>query len=361
MYKNLVKTSLFLLNLPPFLYLSSFLLFFSLPLYPAPLKAKPKTILVTGGAGFIGSHVNKDLCDAGYQTIILDNLYRGSREAVYKAIFIEGDFGNAHLLDQIFKDYLIDAVMHFGGLKDVGESTQEPIRYYSTNVGSTLVLLEAMLRHEVKIFVFSSSAAIFGQPLMENITEEHPCNPINPYGHSKLMIETILKDLDKAYGLRYSCLRYFNAAGGDPDGVIKNHQLKNSNLIPIILRSLEEPNGHVTVFGMDHKTFDGTCIRDYIHVKDISAAHITVMEKLFNGEHSQNYNLGNGKGFSVNEVIDTIEKVTGRKINVTASSRREGDPPKLIASSQKAKNELGWEPYFPSLETMVEHAWQAMP
>lgn len=321
---------------------------------------QPKTVLVVGGAGFIGSHVNKDLIDAGYRSIVLDNLYRGTADAAYKATFIEGDYADAKLLDKIFENNSIDAVLHFAALKDLGESMREPMRYYSVNVASTLVLLDAMLRHDVKVFIFSSSAAIFGVPQSEYVAEDHPCNPISPYGHSKLMMETILNDLEHAHGLRYSCLRYFNVAGGDPDGIIKNRQTKENNIIPIALRSLQRSDGTITVFGTDHPTPDGTCVRDYVHVKDVGVAHVTVLEKLFNGESALKYNLGNGLGYSVREVINAVEKVTGRKLDVIESGRREGDPAILISASGKAERELGWKREFSDLETMVEHAWQAM-
>ena len=319
-----------------------------------------KTVLVVGGAGYIGSHVNKDLIDAGYKSIVLDNLYRGTEDAVYKAIFIEGDYADADLLESIFTAYPIDAVLHFAALKDLGESMREPMKYYSVNVASTLVLLEAMIKHEVKIFIFSSSAAVFGIPQSDYVAEEHPCHPISPYGHSKLMIETILNDLAHTHGLRYSCLRYFNVAGGDPEGFIKNHQTKENNLIPIALRSLQRSDGSITIFGTDHPTPDGTCIRDFVHVKDIGTAHVTVLEKLFNGETALKYNLGNSQGFSVREVINALENVTGKKLNVIESGRREGDPAILISASGKAERELGWQREYSSLETMVEHAWQAM-
>lgn len=319
-----------------------------------------KWVLVTGGAGFIGSHVNKMLHLAGYETVVLDNLIRGNRKAVKNGVFIEGNVGDSTTLDSIFKSYPISAVMHFAALTDVGESVQDPLRYYQNNLANTLTLLDSMRRNGIKVFIFSSTAAIFGLPREKQITESHPCLPINPYGQSKLMVETTLQDCDRAYGIRACCLRYFNAAGGDPDGEIKNYKAKESNLIPIILRSLGKTEGAVTVFGTDYSTTDGTCIRDYIHVEDLARAHILAMEKLLNGAPSSQYNLGNGHGFSVREVIAAVEKVTAQHIKVIEGPRRPGDPPVLVASSEKAQRELNWHPQYPSLEDMIAHAWLAI-
>lgn len=318
-----------------------------------------KTILVVGGAGFIGSHVNKALQKAGYETLVLDNLEHGNVKAIPNTIFFEGDMGNAPLLDSIFSSHHIDAVMNFAALKDVGESMSQPTKYYVNNISSTLTLLDTMIRHEVKMFVFSSSAAIFGSPESAFISEDHTCQPINPYGQSKLMMETILKDLDRANGLRFCSLRYFNVAGGDPEGVIKNYQEKESNLIPVVLRNLQKQRP-ITVFGTDYPTPDGTCIRDYIHVEDLSQAHIAAMEKMFAGAPSNFYNLGNGKGYSVLEVIAAAEKVTGLKVTVLLTNRRAGDPALLLADSEKAQQELDWHPSYGSLEAMIEDAWNAM-
>lgn len=322
--------------------------------------SQKKTLLITGGAGYIGSHVNKYLFDAGYQTIVLDNLYSGTENSIYKSIFIKGDFGDKKLLDQIFEKYSVDAVLHFAAYKYVGESVKDPLKYYSNNVASTINLLETMLKNNVKVFIFSSSAAIFGTPECEVISENHPCNPINPYGKSKLMVEMILKDLGYSYGLKYSCLRYFNAAGGDPAGVIKNHQSNENNLIPLVLRNIQQKNINITVYGTDHPTRDGTCIRDFVHVMDLGAAHFIILEKIFKGESSLYYNLGNGKGYSVKEVISAAEKVTQKKVHIIEAERREGDPSILISASEKAKKELHWEPHFSTLEVMIDHAWNAM-
>lgn len=319
-----------------------------------------KMVLVTGGAGFIGSHVNKMLQKAGYDTVVLDNLTKGNRNTVIDGVFIEGDIASPKMLDNIFQNYPINAVMHFAALTDVGESVTDPLKYYQNNLAYTINLLDAMRRNNVKTFIFSSTAAIFGLPREKYITELHVCHPINPYGHSKLMVESILQEADRANGIRSCCLRYFNAAGGDPDGIIKNYKTKESNLIPVILRSLKQPNGAVTIFGTDYSTSDGTCIRDYIHIEDLGTAHIVAMEKLLEGAPSCVYNLGNGQGFSVRQVIDATEKITGLKVKVIEGERRPGDPPILVASSEKAQRELGWQPKYPSLEDMITHAWQAI-
>lgn len=318
-----------------------------------------KWVLVVGGAGFIGSHVNELLYRHGYQTVVLDNLSKGNREAIHHGIFIEGDIADADLLSKIFETYPIDAVMHFAAFLEVGESVVEPLKYYINNVANTLNLLETMRRHEVNIFIFSSSAAIFGNPQERYVTESHPCHPINPYGQTKLMMETILHDLGRASNLRYCCLRYFNVAGGDPAGLIKNYKTKDANLIPIVLRNIKQ-EALVNIFGTDYPTPDGTCIRDYIHVQDLGAAHIAAMERLLSGAPSTSYNLGNGQGFSVREVIAAAEAVTGKTVRVVEGARRPGDPAVLVASSKKAKEELGWEPRYTSLEEIIEHAWNAM-
>ena len=319
-----------------------------------------QTILITGGAGYIGSHVNKQLDEAGYQTVVLDNLSTGDKNAVTRGTFIEGDIANSELLDEIFKSRKIDAVMHFAAFTDVGESVIDPFKYYRNNVCHTLNLLHAMERNHVRIFIFSSTAAIFGLPQADKIAETHPKNPINPYGESKLMVEQILADAENAYGLRSCCLRYFNAAGGDPDGEIKNFKKKESNLIPVILRSLNNGDHSVKIFGTDYPTPDGTCIRDYIHILDLGQAHIQAMEQLFNNGPSARYNLGNGRGFSVKEVISTAEHVTKIPVKAINGEKRPGDPPLLLADSRKAADELGWKPHYSSLEQMISHAWKAL-
>lgn len=319
-----------------------------------------KTILVVGGAGFIGSHINKMLHQAGYQTIVLDNLSIGNQKAVTRGIFIEGDIADTKLLNELFNQYPIDAVMHFAAFIDVGESIHEPYKYYLNNVANTINLLEQMRHHDVKTCIFSSTAAVFGIPQTLPVSEEHPCLPINPYGASKLMVERILKDFDQAYGIKSSSLRYFNAAGGDPEKEVKNFKKRESNLIPLILRSLKNGGPPIKIFGTDYPTSDGTCIRDYIHILDLGQAHIKAMERLWKGEPSASFNLGNGNGFSVREVIRAIEKVTGMQVPFIEGIRRAGDPPILVADAKKAKKILDWRPNYPELEQMIQHAWDAL-
>lgn len=321
---------------------------------------KQKIILVVGGAGYIGSHVNKMLNQAGYKTVVLDNLSKGDSRSVIKGTFVQGDMGKEEDLDKIFTTYPIDAVFHFAAFTDVGESVEHPYNYYKNNLCNTLNLLNAMLRYQIKTFIFSSTAAIFGEPQAKKIEEDHPCHPINPYGQSKLMVENILKDFDKAYGIKFCALRYFNAAGGDPDGELKNYQKKSNNLIPIVLNCIKNDKP-VTIFGTDYPTLDGTCIRDYIHIWDLGNAHITAMEELWNGAPSNFYNLGNGEGYSVREVIHAAERVTRHSVELIEGRRRPGDPPILIADATKARVDLRWEIRYPRLEEMIEHAWNAIP
>lgn len=317
-------------------------------------------VLVVGGAGFIGSHVTKMLSRSGYHPIVFDNLSSGHREAVTCGTFIHGDLANPKDLQDVFERYPIIAVMHFAALIDVGESVIDPAKYYIHNVSYTLNLLEAMRKFGVYTLIFSSSAAIFGTPHEVPMPETHPCRPISPYGHTKLIVEQILQDCDHAYGIKSSCLRYFNAAGGDPKGEIKNHKLKETNLIPLVLRSLKDPSKTVTIFGTDYPMLDGTCIRDYIHLEDLGSAHILAMEKLLQGGSSTNYNLGNGNGFSVRQVISAAEEATGLKVKAIEGPRRPGDPPILVADALKARTELGWNPVYPNLKEMISHAWLAL-
>lgn len=320
---------------------------------------KKKLILVTGGAGFIGSHVNEMLYDAGYESVVFDNLSKGNANAILHGTFVKGDLADVKALDEIFKKYPFDAVMHFAAFTDVGESVTDPALYFKNNVVNTINLLEAMRKHGVKNLIFSSSAAVYGNPQTEKITEQHPCIPINPYGETKRIVEKILKGYEKAYDLKYCSLRYFNAAGGDPKHQIKNYKKKENNLIPLALKSLKE-KGTLTIFGTDYPTKDGTCVRDYIHVYDIGSAHILAMESLLKGGESATYNLGNGNGFTIREVIAATEKVTGQKLKIKEGARRPGDPPILVADFTEAKKKLGWKPKYSDLETMIDHAWKAL-
>lgn len=315
-----------------------------------------KKILVVGGAGFIGSHVNKLLNLKGFDTVVLDNLSTGSREAVVAGTFVQGDFGDKSLLKKLFQQHNFDAAIHFAALTDVGESIRHPNIYYSNNVVKTLALLDSMIKREVKALIFSSSAAVYGIPQHGLVKETDPLNPINPYGQTKAVVENILKDYDRAFSFKSCSLRYFNAAGGDPQGEIKNRKKKENNLIPIVLRSLREEK-EVTIFGTDYPTPDGTCIRDYVHVMDLAEAHILALEKLLQGGSSSCYNLGNGRGYSVKEVIQAAQNTAGQKVIVNEGPRRPGDPPILMADSEKAKEELGWRQKFPDLKDMIRHAW----
>lgn len=322
------------------------------------IENKPK-VLVVGGAGFIGSYVNKLLNQKGFETIVLDNLSHGSEDSIIAGKFIKGGLEDMELLDQIFSTYKINVVMHFAAYKDVGESCTQPDKYYLNNVCNSLTLFRSMVKNNVKYLIFSSSAAIFSSVEERAITEDFPCKPLSPYGHSKAMVEQILKDFDKAYPLKYCSLRYFNAVGGDPEGVIKNREKGATNLIPCALRSLKNGSS-ITVFGTDYPTRDGTCIRDYVHIHDLAIAHILAMEYLLAGNVSNEFNLGCGSGFTVFEVFKAIEKVTGRKLDIIKGERRPGDAPVVIANPEKANKELGWYPSF-SLEMMVKDAWQSMP
>lgn len=322
------------------------------------MKNNKKHILVTGGAGFIGSHVNKLLHQSGYQTVVLDNLSHGQRENVTYGHFVQGDIGDAQLLDKLFKSYSIEGVMHFAAWIDVGESVKDPLKYYDNNVVKTLTLLNAMRHHQINHFVFSSTAAVYGLTERQNVIETDPCYPINPYGQSKLMVENILRDLDIAYGLRSCCLRYFNAAGGDPEAKISIKKCNDSNLIPRVLEAASKPGASITIFGTDYPTQDGTCIRDYIHVMDLASAHLLAMEQLLQGAPSACYNLGNGQGFSVRQVIEATEKVIGIKIPFKEGARRAGDPAILIANAEKAAVELRWKQSYPALEIIIDHAWK---
>lgn len=319
------------------------------------------TILVVGGAGYIGSYINQMLDAKKYKTVVLDNLSRGSRAAVTKGIFIQGDLNDPVLLKKIFSSYKIDAVMHFAASIDVGESVVNPLKYYENNVCATINLLKTMLAHQVNRFIFSSSAAVYGLPQTDRITEETPCYPINPYGQSKLMIETVLHDLYAANGLQYCALRYFNATGGDPSGKFKNYNSKRteSNLIPLLFKSLQEKTV-IRINGTDYPTPDGTCIRDYIHIEDLGNAHLAALEKMGEDGCAEAYNLGNGQGYSIRQVIAAVETVTGMKIRWVEGARRPGDPPSLIAVSEKAQKQLHWKPQYSNLEQMIAHAWQAL-
>ncbi|MEH2210381.1 UDP-glucose 4-epimerase GalE [Nostoc sp.] len=319
------------------------------------------TILVTGGAGYIGSHTVLALKKAGYGVVILDNLVYGHSDLVEKVLQVEliiGDTSDRALLDHVFKTHDIAAVMHFSAYAYVGESVSDPAKYYRNNVLGTLTLLEAMLTASVKKFVFSSTCATYGVPEFVPIPETHPQNPINPYGATKLMVERILSDFDVAYGLQSVRFRYFNAAGANPDGLLGEDHNPETHLIPLVLMTALGKRESISIFGTDYPTPDGTCIRDYIHVNDLADAHILGLEYLLKGGDSEVFNLSNGSGFSVKEVIAAVEEVTGISIPVEERDRRPGDPPVLIGTSEKARTILGWQPHYPSIKDIVADAWQ---
>ena len=314
-------------------------------------------VLVCGGAGYIGSHMAKCLAARGVEVTVLDNLSTGHREAVRWGHLIEADLMDPLALDSTFSRQRFDAVMHFCARSLVGESMIEPYAYYANNVTGTLNLLEAMRRHEVDRLVFSSTAAVFGLPLTDLIDEDHPKTPINPYGASKLMVERILVDAAPAYGLRSVALRYFNAAGASPDGDIGESHQPETHLIPNVLRSALGIGPALKVFGADYPTPDGTCIRDYVHVDDLADAHMLALDYMQHAPGAHAFNLGNERGFSVREVIRVAERVTGRTIPHEIAPRRQGDPPVLVAASERARQVLGWNPRHTGLDPIIQSAW----
>jgi UDP-glucose 4-epimerase len=318
-------------------------------------------ILVTGGAGYIGSHAALELLRSGHEVVILDNLVYGHEDlvrAVLPGELVVGSTLDRQLLDRIFQEHDISAVMHFAAYAYVGESVHHPTKYYENNVVGSFTLLRAMLDHGIKQFIFSSTCATYGIPHQLPIPEDHPQQPINPYGKSKLMVEQMLADLAVAHGLRSVIFRYFNAAGADPQGRLGEDHQPETHLIPLVLLSALDRHRDITILGTDYDTFDGTCIRDYIHVSDLATAHLLGLEYLLAGKPSQVFNLGNGNGFSVRQVIDCAQQVTGRKLSVKLGDRRQGDPPVLLGSSAKAREVLQWQTQYPDLETIISHAWQ---
>ena len=316
-------------------------------------------ILVCGGAGYIGSHAVHALVEKGEQVVIVDNLQTGHRGALNPAAkFYEGDIRDAALLDKIFTENKIEAVIHFAANSLVGESMEKPLLYFNNNVYGMQVLLEAMVRHGVDKIVFSSTAATYGEPKRVPIHEDDETCPTNTYGETKLTMEKMMKWVSRANGVRYVSLRYFNAAGALPDGSIGEDHKTETHLIPLILQVPTGRRDHITVFGDDYPTPDGTCLRDYIHVVDLADAHVLALEYLRKGGASDIFNLGNGQGFSVKEMIAAAEKATGRSIKVEIGARRAGDPAQLIASSEKARTVLGWEPQFTDVEQVIGTAWK---
>ena len=315
-------------------------------------------ILICGGAGYIGSHINKHLNREGYETVVFDNLVYGHREAVKWGTFVQGDLSNTDEIRSVFEKYKIDAVFHFAAYAYVGESVENPEKYYYNNVVNTLNLLKVMREYGCNKIIFSSTCATYGEPQQVPITEDMPQNPINPYGVTKLAVERIFKDYRSAYGLRFAVLRYFNAAGADPDGEIGESHTPETHIIPLVLDAASGKRPDVEVFGTDYDTPDGSCIRDYIHVMDLARAHLLALHYLEKGGAGDFFNLGNAIGTSVLEVIASVKRVTGRSFRVTLADRRAGDPAKLVGSSEKAQKILGWKPMFGDIDTIVEHAWK---
>jgi len=314
-------------------------------------------ILVVGGAGYIGSHMVWLLGQMGARATVLDDLSSGHRDAVIGAELVHGSLADEALLDLVLTKGRFDAVMHFASFIQVGESVRDPAKYYRNNVANTLNLLQAMHRHGVKRFVFSSTAAVYGNPAYVPIDEAHPQQPINPYGRSKLMIEQVLADFARAYGMQSVCLRYFNAAGAHPEALLGERHDPETHLIPLVLQAASGRQPHITVYGRDYDTPDGTCIRDYIHVMDLAQAHWQALQYLMDDGSSAVFNLGNGQGFSVQEVIEVSRQVSGRAISVQEGERRAGDPPRLVADARLAREVLGWQPQYAELETIVRDAW----
>lgn len=315
-------------------------------------------VLVAGGAGYIGSQVTLDLARHGHQPVVFDNLSKGHRSAVKAGRLVEGDLHDYELVKKVLIEEKIEAVIHLAAFSLVGESVQDPGKYFHNNISNGIILLDAMRACGVKYFVLSSTAAVYGEPEQTPITEDHPKKPTNPYGFSKLTLEGILEAYDRAYGLRYISLRYFNAAGADPEGEIGEDHRPESHLIPIILQAALGLRNEIQLFGTDYPTPDGTCIRDYIHVADLSQAHLLALEALLGGAPSNIYNLGNGQGYSNREVIETARRITNQPIRVSEAPRRPGDPAILVASSDRIKRDLGWKPKYPALEEIIATAWQ---
>jgi UDP-glucose 4-epimerase len=319
-------------------------------------------VFVVGGAGYIGSHVCKELARRGYTPVVFDNLEYGHRDLARWGEFILGDLANPEQIRLAFACYPVSAVMHFAAYTYVGESVSEPDKYYRNNVAGTLNLLRTMREFGVDRFIFSSTAAVYGEPKIVPIPENHVQWPINPYGWSKFMVERVIEDFGRAYGLKSAALRYFNAAGADPDGETGERHDPETHLLPLVLQAAMGMRENITVFGTDYATSDGTCVRDYVHVSDLADAHVLALEYLgtegvsAKGEASV-FNLGNGQGFSVREVIETANNVTGLDIPVVEGQRRAGDPPRLVAASQKANDVLGWTPRYARLDDIVRTAW----
>ncbi|MDR3415444.1 MAG: UDP-glucose 4-epimerase GalE [Nevskia sp.] len=315
-------------------------------------------VMVVGGAGYIGSHMCKMLAEHGHDVVVCDNLSTGHAEALHWGRLVHCRLSDSVTLDQVFSAARFDAVMHFAADSIVSDSVADPLRYYRNNVAETIALLEVMRRHDVNNFIFSSTAAVFGEPTQTLIDESHPVQPINPYGKSKVMVEQILGDVVATGVLRAVALRYFNAAGADPSGLIGESHNPETHLIPRILRKATGEALDFGVFGEDYPTADGTCVRDFVHVSDLCSAHLLALEFLGHNAGFHTFNLGNGQGYSVRQVLDATQQVIGRKMTVPVYAKRKGDPARLVASSEKAYNIMGWAPLYPDIHDIIESAWK---
>ena len=314
-------------------------------------------VLVTGGAGYIGSHMAKLLVETGAQVTVLDDLSTGHPEAVRGRDFVKGDIADVSFTKKLLQEKAIEAVVHFAASSLVGESMADPLKYYRRNIGGTAALLQAMREAKVTRIVFSSTAAVYGDPVRIPIDEAHPTQPVNPYGASKLAVERMLSDCSAAYGIGAVVLRYFNAAGADPSGDLGERHDPETHLIPLVLQAAAARRESISVYGNDWPTRDGTCVRDYIHVSDLCVAHLQALEWLANGGRYEVFNLGNGEGATVLEVIEAARRVTGKPIKIVPSPRRAGDPPSLVADASKARRVLGWQPARADIEDIVRDAW----
>jgi UDP-glucose-4-epimerase GalE len=321
------------------------------------MNSKP-SVVVAGGAGYIGSHMVRMLQDTGYHAVVVDNLATGHADAAGTATFRDGDIGDRAFMGAVLREFRPECVMHFAAASLVGESVVQPAKYWRNNLVQTLNLLDTMLECEVRQFIFSSTAAVFGNPVEVPMTESHPTQPINPYGQSKLAVEKALADYGQAYGLRSIVFRYFNAAGAHPDGSLGERHEPETHLIPLVLQVASGRREFIARFGSNFDTRDGSCIRDYIHVQDLCEAHLLALQRLAAGAASTTYNLGNGAGHSVTEVIAAARRVTGHPIPLRDDPPRAGDPPVLVADAKRARAELGWNPKYPDIETIFAHAWQ---
>lgn len=317
-----------------------------------------KNILVVGGAGYIGAHMVKLLGKSGFNPVTLDNLCSGTPNNITHGTFIEGNMEDADLVARIIREHQVEAVMHFAAHIRVEESTRDPAKYYRNNTANTLALLDTLVKNGVKYFIFSSTAAVFGAPDYLPIDEAHPRQPVNPYGLSKYLVEQALPDFARAYGLKFGCLRYFNAAGADEEGEIGQLHEPRTHIIPIMLDVANGKRDHVAVYGTDYATKDGSCVRDYIHIQDLCSAHLLLLDYLRQGGQEQHFNLGTENGYTVLEVLECARRITGKPIKAEIAGRRAGDPPALVADSKKARTILGWNPVRSDLETIIADAWR---